>query len=70
MAKITKTQQWELDHPDDVPCPRGAPDDYQARRAAREWRKARGIILEPATRKRLERYAAAMAEPRATRRTA
>ena len=53
--KLSKSQQWEIDHPDDEPCPKGAPGDYHARRAAREWRKARGIILEPAARKRFER---------------
>lgn len=75
MAKTTKTAQWEAAHPDDVPCPRPTgPGDYHARRAAREWRKARGIIVEPAIRKLgLDAagtalgaaYEAAMAEKRA-----
>jgi hypothetical protein len=54
--KLTRTAQWMADHPNDEPCPTG----YQAQRAAREWRKARGIILEPAARKQRAKYLAAM----------
>jgi hypothetical protein len=35
-AKLSKTKQWEIDHPDDRPCPAGPT-------AARAWRIARGI---------------------------
>jgi hypothetical protein len=34
--KLSPTQQWMLDHPNDVPCPK-TPN------AAQAWRKKRGI---------------------------
>jgi hypothetical protein len=60
MRMVTKTEQWERNHPDDVPCPKGS--DYVARRAARVWHKERGILVEPAVRKRREREAEAVRE--------
>jgi hypothetical protein len=42
------------------PCPTGPRGDYQAQRAARIWRKKRGIILEPGARKQRAKYEAAM----------
>jgi hypothetical protein len=58
--KLSRTAQWMLEHPDDEPCPTGPRGDYQARRAAREWRKKRGVILEPGARKQRAKYEAAM----------
>lgn len=58
--KLSRTAQWMLDHPNDEPCPTGPPGDYQAHRAARIWRKKRGIIPEPAARKQRAKYEAAM----------
>jgi hypothetical protein len=36
IKKLSTTQQWMRDHPDDVPCPRD-PD------SARAWRRKRGL---------------------------
>ena len=54
MAKVSKTKQWELDHPDDRPCPKGPT-------AAKAWRIQRGISKKPIVqpdRSLWEKYAA------------
>jgi hypothetical protein len=56
MAKLSATKQWELDHPDDTPCPSGST-------AAAAWRRRRG--LDAASNAIREKYEAAMAEKRA-----
>jgi hypothetical protein len=61
MAKLSKTQQWMKDHPDDKPCPND-PD------SAKAWRFKRGIGCGAATNRALwEKYSAAMAEKRCAR---
>jgi hypothetical protein len=59
--KLSRTQQWMLDHPDDVPCPRDP-------MSARSWRIKRGLQQAPerevADRVQLAKYEAAMAEKR------
>jgi hypothetical protein len=57
--KLTATQQWMIDHPNDTPCP------LQPHGAA-AWRKARGIGANAgAERAKVAQYEAAMADKRA-----
>jgi hypothetical protein len=51
--KISPTQQWMVDHPNDVPCPRGN---------ASAWRRKRGLDKAGAALR--AKYEAAMAEKR------
>jgi hypothetical protein len=51
--KLSPTQQWMADHPDDVPCPRSN---------ANAWRRKRG--LDAAGSAIRAKYEAAMAEKR------
>ena len=55
--KLSPTQQWMQDHPDDVPCP-AMPD------AAAAWRRKRGMYSIREMQAQRERYEAAMAEKR------
>ena len=56
-VKLSKTKQWEIDHPDDRPCPTGPT-------AAEAWRIKRGISHPNDWRLRRvwEKYDALMAE--------
>jgi hypothetical protein len=56
--KLSLSQQWMADHPNDKPCP-------QERRAAMEWRHKRGLDSAGAALR--AKYEAAMAETRAAR---
>ena len=63
--KLSTSQQWMLDHPDDTPCPRGP-------LAAQAWRRKRGLERDPAAEVRqakhadwLRRYEEALAAKRA-----
>ena len=47
-TKLSPTKQWMQDHPDDKPCPTGAPW------AAAAWRRARGIMPAKAISKAAE----------------
>jgi hypothetical protein len=47
---LSKTQEWERDHPDDEPCP-------QDRIEAMAWRRARGLERGPFCRIREARKA-------------
>jgi hypothetical protein len=53
--KISATKQWELDHPNDVPCPRNASP-------AQVWRRKRWLEITPAMHAIREKYEAAMKE--------
>ena len=62
---LSKTKQWMIDHPDDLPCPEDP-------RAAMEWRQERGLCRkswgaynEERRARDLERYNQAMAEKHA-----
>ena len=43
MKTVSATQQWMQNHPNDVPCPRGAA-------AAKAWRRKRGLLACPGER--------------------
>lgn len=57
MAKVSKAKQWEMDHPDDRPCPKTPT-------AAKAWRINRGIskLGDYRLLQVWKRYDAAMAE--------
>jgi hypothetical protein len=55
--KLSPTQRWMQEHPDDKPCPRTP-------QAAKAWRIARGLERTPAERKRHEKYQVALIEMR------
>jgi hypothetical protein len=57
--KLSRTAQWMIDHPNDLPCPLQP-------HAATAWRKARGIGANAgAERAKAAKYTEAMAEKRA-----
>jgi hypothetical protein len=58
--KISKTKQWEMDHPDDVKYP-AMPD------AAKAWRRKRGREAPSPDPDHLARYNAAMKEKQAAK---
>jgi hypothetical protein len=53
--KLSPSQQWMVDHPDDVPCP-------LTPCAAKAWRMKRGLVRPN---EQMRKYEAAMAEKRA-----
>jgi hypothetical protein len=65
MRKLSLTQQWMIDHPDDEPCPRN-------HSAAQRWRRKRGLERDPIKEAKQEadrtKYEAAIAEKRARER--
>lgn len=57
-VKLSKVKQWEMDHPDDRPCPTGPT-------AAKAWKIKRGMYKEVDTfrnRRLWEKYDALMDE--------
>ena len=57
MKKLSTTQKWMQDHPDDVPCPRMPA-------AAKAWRIKRGLERTPAEAEKRLAYTVAMLEQR------